>query len=218
MDWAGGNVSTENQAQAATLRSRAVPRSLQRRSSIWGSLPIRPIRCGLLESEPTSTKPGEMDLPEKHYMLTKSRKANTIKEGNKLAPKKIMLLQQTEYSTVSLLDILLRCVWNGEISVQLSCSATSNSLHPHGLQHARPPVHHQFPESTQTHVHWVSDAIQPSHPLSSLSPPALNLSQYQGLFKWVSSSYQVAKGLEFQLQHQSFQWTPRTDPKGLNIL
>ena len=73
------------------------------------------------------------------------------------------------------------------------------------------PVHHQLPESTQTHVHWVSDAIQPSHPLSSPSPPALNLSQHQGLFKWVSSSHQVAKVLEFQLQHQSFQWILRTD-------
>ena len=66
------------------------------------------------------------------------------------------------------------------------------------------PVHHQLPESIQTHVHWVSDAIQPSHPLSSPSPPALNLSQHQGLFKWVGSSCQVAKVLEFQLQHQSF--------------
>ena len=73
------------------------------------------------------------------------------------------------------------------------------------------PVHHQFPESTQTNVHWVGDAIQPSHPLSSPSPPALNLSQHQGLFKWVSSSHRVAKVLEFQLQHQSFQWTLRTD-------
>ena len=65
------------------------------------------------------------------------------------------------------------------------------------------PVHHQLPEFTQTHVHRVSDAIQQSHPLSSLSPPAFNLSQHQGLFQWVSSSHQVAKGLE--LQHQSFQ-------------
>ena len=65
------------------------------------------------------------------------------------------------------------------------------------------PVHHQLLELTQTHVHWVSDAIQPSHPLSSPSPPAFNLSQHQGLFKWVSSSHQVAKVLEFQLQHQS---------------
>ena len=73
------------------------------------------------------------------------------------------------------------------------------------------PVHHQLPQSTETHVHWVSDAIQPSHPLSSPSPPAINLSQYQGLFKWASSSNQVAKVLGFQLQHQSLQWTPRTD-------
>ena len=73
------------------------------------------------------------------------------------------------------------------------------------------PVHHQLPELAQTHVHQVSDAIQPSHPLSSPSPPALNLSQHQGLFQWVSSSHQLAKVLEFQLQHQSFQWTFRTD-------
>ena len=68
------------------------------------------------------------------------------------------------------------------------------------------PVHHQLPEFTQTHVHWVGDAIQPSHPLSPPSPPAFNLSQHQGLFKWVNSLHQVAKVLEFQLQHQSFQW------------
>ena len=73
------------------------------------------------------------------------------------------------------------------------------------------PVHHQLLEFTQTHVHQVGDAIQPSHPLSSPSPPTLNLSQYQGLFKWVSSSHQVAKVLQFQLQHQSFQWILRTD-------
>ena len=73
------------------------------------------------------------------------------------------------------------------------------------------PVHHQLPEFTQTHVHWVSDAIQPSRPLSSTSPLAFNLSQHQGLFQWVCSSHQVAKVLEFQLQHQSFQWIFRTD-------
>ena len=77
------------------------------------------------------------------------------------------------------------------------------------------PVHHQLilskHEFTQTHVHWVSDAIQPSHPLSSPSPPTFNLSQHQDLFKWVSSSHQVTKVLEFQLQHQSFQWIFRID-------
>ena len=72
------------------------------------------------------------------------------------------------------------------------------------------PVHHQLPELVQTHVHWVGDAIQPSHPLSSPSP-AFNLSQHRGLFQWVSSSHQVAKVLEFQLQFQSFQWIFSTD-------
>ena len=73
------------------------------------------------------------------------------------------------------------------------------------------PVHHQLTEFTQTHVHWVGDAIQPSPPLSSPSPPALNPSPHQDLFKWVSSSREVAKVLEFQLQHEPFQWIPRTD-------
>ena len=73
------------------------------------------------------------------------------------------------------------------------------------------PVHRQLPEFTQTHIHWVRDAIQPSHPLSSPSPPAFNLAQHQGLFKCVSSFHQVAKVLEFQLQRQSFQWIFRTD-------
>ena len=79
-------------------------------------------------------------------------------------------------------------------------------------------VHHQLLEPTQTHVHWVGDAIQLSHPLLSSSPPALNLSQHQGLFKWVSSSHLVAKVLEFQLQHQSFQWTFRTNFLRMNWL
>ena len=73
------------------------------------------------------------------------------------------------------------------------------------------PVHHQLPEFTQTHAHRVDDAIQPSHPLLPPSPPAPNPSQHQGLFQWVSSSHEVAKVLEFQLQHQSFQWTTSTD-------
>ena len=71
-------------------------------------------------------------------------------------------------------------------------------------------VHHQLPEFTQTHVHQASDAIQPSHPLSSPFPPAFNLSQHQGLFKWVSPSHQVAKVLEF-----SFNITPSNEHSGL---
>ena len=73
------------------------------------------------------------------------------------------------------------------------------------------PVYHQLLDLTQTHVHWAGDAIQLSHPLSSPSPPTPNPSQHQGLFQWVNSSHEVAKVLEFQLQHQSFQWIFRTD-------
>ena len=85
------------------------------------------------------------------------------------------------------------------------------TLQPHALKHHRCTVLHQLPELAQTHVPQVSDATQPSHPLSSPSPPAFNLSQHQGLFQWVSSLHQVAKVLEFQLQHQSFQWIFRID-------
>ena len=73
------------------------------------------------------------------------------------------------------------------------------------------PVHHQLPEFTQTHAHRVSDAIQPSHPLSSPSPPAPNPPHHQSLFQWVNSSHEVDKVFEFQLQHQSFQWTSKTN-------
>ena len=86
----------------------------------------------------------------------------------------------------------------------LFSSVVSDSLPSHGLPGF--PVHHQLPEFTQTHVHQVGDAVQPSHPLSSPSPPSFSLSQHQGLFKRVSSSHQLANVLEFQLQHQLFQW------------
>ena len=84
-------------------------------------------------------------------------------------------------------------------SVQFSRSVMSDSLWPHESQHARLHVHHQLLEFTQTHVHRVSDAIQPSHPLSSPSPPAPDPSQHHCLFQWVKSSHDVAKVLEFQL-------------------
>ena len=94
--------------------------------------------------------------------------------------------------------------------VQFSHSVMSNSLRPHGLQLTRPPC--PSPSSgvysNSCPLNW---SIQPSHPLSSPSPPTFNLSQPQGFFHWLSSSHQVAKVLEFQLQDQSFQWTPRTD-------
>ena len=94
-------------------------------------------------------------------------------------------------------------------SAQFSHSVVSDSLRPHESQHARPPCPSPIREFTETHVHRVSDAIQPSHPLLSPSPPAPNPSQNQSLFQWVNSLHEVAKVLEFQLQHHSFQRNPR---------
>ena len=109
-------------------------------------------------------------------------------------------------------------IWNmkkkvGRSSFQFSSVAQScpTLCDPMNCSTPGHPVHHQLLEFTQAHVHWVGDAIQPSHPLSSPSLPAPNPSQHQGLFQWVNSSHEVAKVLEFQLQHQSFQWIPRTD-------
>ena len=93
-----------------------------------------------------------------------------------------------------------KCVFS---SVAQSCLTLCN---PMDCSTPGFPVHYQLLELTQTHVHCVGDAIQLSYPLLSPSPPTFNLSQHQGLFQWVSSLNQVAKGLEFQLQHQSFQW------------
>ena len=92
----------------------------------------------------------------------------------------------------------------------LSCSVTQSCP---AVCHPMPgfSVPHHLPEFAQTHVHWVGDAIQPSHPLSSPSSPALNLSQHQSVYQWDSSLRQEAKVLEFQFQHQSFQWIFRVD-------
>ena len=90
-------------------------------------------------------------------------------------------------------------------------SVLSNSLQPMDCCTPGFSVHHQLQELTQTHVHHIGDAIQPSHPLLAPSPPAFNFSHHQGLFKWVGSSHQVAKALELQLYHQSFQWIYWTD-------
>ena len=110
--------------------------------------------------------------------------------------------------------LLLRDTNESFSSVQFSSVAQSCPTLCNPMNCSMPglSVQHQLPESTQTHVHWVGDAIQPSHPLSSPSPPALNPSQHKGLFQWVNSSHEVAKVLEFQLQHQFFHehqdWSP----------
>ena len=103
----------------------------------------------------------------------------------------------------TMLQLLGKSVFS---SVAQSCPTLCDPMN-----HRTPglPVHHQLPEFTQTHVHRVSDAIQPSHPLSSSSPPAPNPSQHQSPFQWVNSSHEVAKVLEFQLWHHSFQRNPR---------
>ena len=110
-----------------------------------------------------------------------------------------------------------KCWMNSDLasngrSVQFSSVTQSCPTLCDPVNHSTPglPVHHQLPESTQTHVHWVGDAIQTSHPLSSPSPPALNLSQHQGLFQWVNSSHQVAKILSF-----SFSISPSNEHPGL---
>jgi len=101
----------------------------------------------------------------------------------------------------------------GDTTVQFSSVAQSCPTLRDPMNCSTPglPVHHQLPEFIQTHVHRVSDAIQPSHPLSAPSAPAPNPSQHQSLFQWVNSSHEVAKILEFQLQHHSLQRNPRAD-------
>ena len=111
--------------------------------------------------------------------------------GIKIASRNISKLSSVQFSPVA---------W----SCPTLCNPMNRSMP--GL-----PVHHQLREFTQTHVHRVSDAIQPSHPLPSPSPPAPNPSQHQSLFQWVNSSHEVAKVLEFQLQHHSLQRNPRAN-------
>ena len=129
--------------------------------------------------------------------------------------------QETQMEALRLSDLVLRDI---ESYFHVSCCPLWSSVQFSSVTQSCPtlcysmdcgtlglPVHHQLPEFTQTHMHWVSDAIQPSHPLLSPSPPSFSISQHQCLLKGVSSLHQVAKVLEFQLQHQSFQWIFRTD-------
>ena len=116
-----------------------------------------------------------------------------------------MPMKMDQYSSMT--NIVLKCMPQFS-SVAQPCPTVSDPMDcsTPGLL-----VYHHLPEFTQTHVLWVGDAIQSFHSLSSPSPLTFNLCQHQGLFKWVSSSHQMAKILEFQLQHQSFQWTFRID-------
>ena len=131
----------------------------------------------------------------------------------------ILLMKKLRYKQVCFFGQVTKLENNtGRIQMQAVSSVQSSSVAqcPTLCDHldcSTPglPVHHQLLELTQTHVHWVGDGIQTSHALSSPSPPTFNLSQHQGLFKWVSSLHQVAKVWELQLQHHSFQCIFRTD-------
>ena len=134
--------------------------------------------------------------------LWRTERTQTIRENNKASancPNKMCRRPCTYYVT--------SVFWT---SVQFSRSVMFNSLRPHESQHARPPCPHQLPEFTQTHVHRVSDAIQPSHPRLSPSPPAPNLSQHQSLFQWVNSSHEGPKYWSF-----SFSIIPPKEIPGL---
>ena len=133
---------------------------------------------------------------DSHWILLRGWKVD-------VTPHKSPLLHVFYYYEIPVL-----CVSVQFSSVTQSCLTLCN---PMDCSTPGSPVHHQLLEPAQTHVHWVDDAIQSSHPLLSPSPPTFNHSKHQDLFKWVNSSHQVAKVLEFQLQHQSFQWIFRTD-------
>ena len=115
------------------------------------------------------------------------------------------------YMTTGKIIVLTRQNFVGNIQFSSVAQLCLTLCNPMNRSTPGFPVHHQLPELAQTQVRLDGDAFQPSHPLSSPSPPTFNLSQHRGLFQWVSSSHQVAKVLEFQLQHQSFQWLFRTD-------
>ena len=132
--------------------------------------------------------------------------------------KELLLLQGIKFScTVISEEYFKNLVWTWHLtifpSVQFSSVVQSCPTLSDPMNCSMPglPVHHKLPKFIQTHTHRVGDAIQPSHPLSSPFPSAPNPSQHQGLFQWVNSSHEVAEILEFQVQYQSFQWTPRTD-------
>ena len=119
---------------------------------------------------------------------------------------KPLLQSAPDHDPISLLSLIIIICYC--CSVAKLCSTLCD---PMNCSRPGSSVLHYLLEFTQTHVHWISDAIQPSHPLLPPSPPALNLSQHQGLFHWVGSSNQVTKVLELQLQQQSFQWIFKTD-------
>ena len=142
----------------------------------------------------------------------KSRLPLTV--SSSLVPQGAASPPRTHRTVQVTVSLLLRPGWDASRSSVVVVQSLSHAqLFASSWTGSTPgfPVIHCLPEFVQTHVHWVIEAIQPTHPLSSPSPPAIHLSQHLGLFQWISSLNQVAKVLEFQLQHQSFQWIFRVD-------
>ena len=134
-----------------------------------------------------------------HFYIKNTNETNKQNSTNYLAG---LLWRWNEISKAWELPFTDTCVPDAALSALHPFSSVAQScptLRPHGLQHTRPPCPSPTPRACSNSCHWVGDAIQPSHPLSSPSPPAFSLSQHQGLFQWVSSSHQVAQVLEFQL-------------------
>ena len=140
-----------------------------------------------------------IDKNEDHRIWSHHFMAN--RWGNKGNSKRLYFLGLQKSLQMVTVAMKLKDTCSLEKSYQFSSVAQSCPTLCDPMNCSTPglPVHHQLLEFTQTHVHWVSDAIQPSHPLSSPSPPAPNPSQHQSLFQWVTSSHEVAKVLEFQL-------------------
>ena len=158
------------------------------------------------------TNPGP-SAPSTHFCICASYSEEPNKQVSWL---KVFLLIYTKEDMLILpwhRTLAIDMIWWLDLicGLLLSHQALSDSCDPMDWSTPGFPVLHFLPEFAQTHVPWVSDTIQPVCPLSSPSPSALNLSQHQDLFKWVSSSQQVAKVLGLQLQHQSFQWLFRVD-------
>ena len=178
----------------------------------WELLPLRIMKVKVTQSCPTLCNP--LDYTVHGILKARILELVAVPLSRGILPTQGSNQVSLSYLTpitpgcgcICLLNINL--IGQSVSSVAQSCPTLCDPMN-----HSTPglPIHHQLLEFTQTHVHGVGDAIQPSHPLLSPSPPVPNPSQHQSLFQWVSFLHQVAKVLEFQLQRQSFQWTPRTD-------
>ena len=129
--------------------------------------------------------------------------SQTVRHNRVTKPKRILAASKATNTRTDWKKTFINHIFNK--GFQFSCSSHTTLCNPMDCSKSNFPVNHQLQELAQIHIHQVRDAIQPSHPLSSPSPSAFNLSQHQGLFQGVGSSHQVTKVLEFQLQHQSFQ-------------